>query len=487
MKKVLFYLFSIIYTVISQDCGLAIPHNYYTPEGLSTPFRIRNFMRDDCSAINKETTIFVEATVFDYETKELSVYYPILVEIPSQVKQNMTLPVFSHNSIVAIWFSSNKNSFIFMNNYINCSDGTQLTKFGYYANCNGEYFFSEIKKYLNNFNIPKLDINCPNMRSYSIVNEYQNYNTLSKYILTEDDKIAQYNEENLQTFKVKEILENNIDGNKLLTEYIYPALKCSVFTVNGLSSLALNEIQAYYWSKSSIAFINKLNPMINNDFYLVYYESNKDYENKINIYRKSINQPVNITVSEYEYCNQMLEETEIFFFNNYDNLYSFKSPNYLKANNLLTFLASRFNNAWNIMNCSHFTHIYMEPFEIEYINGIAVDVKIDKLKKYSDLFNFNLYYVILIIVLLISLFFIIIMYIKRMHKYKRDILHIEGKVKDFIDKNVKLTKCDVIEINEEIKIDIDEHYSLINKKLEEEKENQKAKLKQRLEDRKNKK
>jgi len=77
---------------------------------------------------------------------------------------------------------------------------------------------SEISKY--NINIPKLEEECPSIRSFSFINEYQSYKTLSSYLLTNQLKVAQNTQKNRDQLKnIITVVENTDDGNKLLVDY----------------------------------------------------------------------------------------------------------------------------------------------------------------------------------------------------------------------------------------------------------------------------
>ena len=80
-------LLNYILPVISlTSCGLYLPANFLTPTGLSTPFILKKISYDiDCLITNPKTTVFAEAMIFDIDTQQLTVYYPLFVNSLQQI------------------------------------------------------------------------------------------------------------------------------------------------------------------------------------------------------------------------------------------------------------------------------------------------------------------------------------------------------------------------------------------------------------------
>ena len=479
------------------DCGIYLPNQFLSPIGLSTPFILKNIKQDiECSVTNPKTTIFVEALIFDPETKLITVYHPLIVNDVLQIEINPEIPTFSQNSIVSLWFSSNSLSFSFINVYQSCVDGKMDSKFKYFAYCNADLFFSTVSKL--NINIIELKQNCPSIRSFSFINEYQSYKTLSSYLITDKLKVAQNLQKNRNILNTITVIENTNDGNKLLVDYVHQALSCNTFKVldnveNVLkTSLALNELQASLRNDS--AYVMELNPMILSD------------NNKLKLYRLGVNQPIDYPIIFSNYCISLEEETKMFMYNNYDILSVYKTPDPYIASNLLTYMAIRFVNAWEKLNCSFHSKITC-PIKINYDNnGIGIStiitinnstnqsIKPNQLeeKKKEEIIEI----VLAVILSILTIFFCLIIY-WLVNKHNKDLTDIKKSIIKSFSKIVidsyKITPVITEQIVSEISICEDEVLIQIDydiffrdtikllKEIEVEKETNKKKLYERIE------
>lgn len=510
---ILTFVIILLPVVVSlTSCGLYLPDNFLTPKGLSTPFILKTISSGaDCSITNPESTVFAEAMIFDIETQKLTIYHPLIVNGFQQVEIKPEVPIFSNNSIVGLWFSSNSLSFSFINIYETCVDGIgQADKFNYFAHCNADVFFSEIFKY--NITIPKLEEECPSIRSFSFINEYQSYKTLSSYLLTNELKVAQNTKKNRDRLKnIITIVENTDDGNKLLVDYIHTALKCNTFKVfdnteNILkSSLALNEIQTTIQTYD-FAYISEMNPMV---------KYNKE---KLKLYRLGVNQPINYNITPKKYCLMLAEETEMFLYKNYNIFSVYKTPDPYIASNLLSFMGLRFVNAWNNLNCFLYTQIE-SPITVNYNdNNIVVSVNIklnnnttnETKNNSTDIFkllfdnddgkekntNGNLIQLVLLCVLVIITIIFCIVTGCLLKKYNKNLSAINKTIVNFFSKKRRINISPVNEKDDSestvvsdisIQIDYDKFYSdmiKLRENLENEKEENKKKIQERIEYRK---
>jgi hypothetical protein len=507
---VVILLNNILPVISLTSCGLYLPDNFLTPKGLSTPFILKTISSDvDCTITNPESTVFVEAMIFDIETQKLSIYHPLIVNGFQQVEIKPEVPIFSNNSVVGLWFSSNSLSFSFINIYETCVDGLgPVDKFNYFSHCNADIFFSEIFKY--NITIPKLEEECPSIRSFSFINEYQSYKTLSSYLLTNELKVAQNTQKNRDRLKnIITIVENTDDGNKLLVDYIHTALECNTFKVfdnteNILkSSLALNEIQTTIRTYD-FAYISEMNPMV---------KYNKE---KLKLYRLGLNQPIDYyKINPKKYCLMLAEETEMFLYKNYNIFSVYKTPDPYIASNLLSFMGLRFVNAWNNLNCFLYTQIE-SPITVNYNdNNIVVSVNINNnvtnetKNNSTDIFkllfdndgkekntNDNLIQLVLLCVLVVITIIFCIVTGCLLTKYNKKLSAINKTIVNFFSKKRRINISPVNEKDDSestvvsdisIQIDYDKFYSDVIKlreNLENEKEENKKKIQERVEYRK---
>jgi hypothetical protein len=487
---IIFILLNIFLVSLAQtECGIYLPNQFLSPIGLATPFILQTSKSSniECSITNPKTTVFVEALILDLETRLITVYHPLIVNDISQVEINPEIPTFSKNSIVSLWFSSNSLSFSFINIYPTCVDGNIDSKFKYFAYCNTDLFFSTVLKL--NVNIIELKKNCPSIRSFSFINEYQSYKTLSSYLITDKLKVAQNLQKNRNILNTITVIENTNDGNKLLVDYVHQALSCNTFKVldnveNVVKpSLALNELQASLRNDS--AYVMELNPMILSD------------NNKLKLYRLGVNQPIDYPIIFSNYCVSLLEESKMFMYNNYDILSVYKSPDPYIASNLLTYMAIRFVNAWEKLNCL-FHSKKTSPIKINYDdNGIGISTiinnnstnKLIEDKKEEQKKNEIIITIALTIILSVLTIFSCLSIYWLIKKHNKDLKDLKKAIiKTFstivVDAHKITPIIDTVKSDDIlIQIDYDTFFSdttKLQKEIEQEKENNKKKIYERL-------
>ena len=367
-----FFISSILFSLVrSQDCLLTVPDDPLNT-GLFKPWFVSTnpISELNCSQLIEGSEVFVEATIYDIDNKVFFVYYPLVIDDktepavkPDSVylpKKNIVVIHFGINGDTITLKSKNKDNKSLIDG--KCVNGLPNgSVFGQFAYCNGVHFFKTVNKDIQNnlLQIPpvlnsNLGDECPTTRSFSIVDQDQSDNVLSQYIVTEDLKIAQDIPANRNNLKVLKIISNGSD-NRLLNIFVNPAIGCDSFTAPYLvdnniqgSSVALNEIQA------NLIPITKTTALVPPFSPFVVDNNNEQSVLKTNLYRDGVNQPNILIVDNNDninYCNQMANIAPNFFIKHKIAFLNTKSPAEDLANNLLNFLALRFENSWQELNC----------------------------------------------------------------------------------------------------------------------------------------
>ena len=370
-----FFIIHTFYLIIkAQDCFLSVPSDPLN-KGLFKPWFVSTnpISQINCSQFVEGTEVFVEATIFDIDNNKFFVYYPLVIDINTEPAVQPEVGILPINNIVIIHVGINGDTVTLLptvKNGIdsivvgNCINGLPNggSVFGQFAYCNGVNFFETVNKNINMglLIIPPIlnsalgDV-CPTVRSFPVVDQDQSDNVLSQYIITQDLKISQDTLLNRNNLQILRIISNGSD-NRLLNVFINPAIGCQSFTAPNLininiqqSSVALNEIQA---SLTPITDTTALVPPFS-PFVVDVNNNNGQTVLKTNLYRNGVNQP-NIMVLDdnlnINYCNQMGNLTPPFFIKHKNELMNMNSPT-PDANNLLNFLAGRFQNSWDILQC----------------------------------------------------------------------------------------------------------------------------------------
>jgi hypothetical protein len=86
------------------DCTIAVPANPLSAQGLATPYQLSG---DGCSMDNVGTQAFVQATIIDPATGQLSVYEPLVVTQGRSPAVAPVVPAMPADAVVTIDFGFN--------------------------------------------------------------------------------------------------------------------------------------------------------------------------------------------------------------------------------------------------------------------------------------------------------------------------------------------------------------------------------------------
>eukprot|EP00475_Leptophrys_vorax_P002822 TRINITY_DN11598_c0_g1_i1.p1 TRINITY_DN11598_c0_g1~~TRINITY_DN11598_c0_g1_i1.p1 ORF type:complete len:391 (-),score=96.05 TRINITY_DN11598_c0_g1_i1:105-1277(-) len=353
----------------AQICNLIVPANPLSAAGLATPFQLTtptpNPSGNVCDQTNANTQAFVQGAIINTDTGVISVYNPLVINFNTTALIAPTAPALPGNRVVALWFGFNGNTLTLQN----AAGTTSLTQgvcvngiaagsiFGQFSYCNAPQFFASAKNAIarGQLAVPALGNAvkgdgkvCPTVRDWMIIDMDQSDNVLTTYLMSQG-KFAQNTAANQaaitgmgQTFTVI----SNPSDNALLTQFIYPAIGCTAWTVPDLANanapvnaLPLNEIQAQYLQSYPQALVplNHVQAKVNGVQSLA----------QVNLYRKGVFQPTaafNGQADPQAYCTNFNTIGGPRLLKNQAALTLGTSPTAANAN-LFDFLQTRFRGA----------------------------------------------------------------------------------------------------------------------------------------------
>lgn len=404
LKKILTSLLGsciLSYFVVNAapDCNLIIPQFPLSYNGLITPYQLASVSpAAPCLMKDPQAATFVEALIFDIDTKSLMLYHPIVVTAGTNPLVPPTTFNMPPNSIVGIWFGTNANSITLMpqtnviqgkciNGIPNGVGGGDI--FGQFAHCNGEDFFNKINGYINtgiklNPPIPPLGVAvdgdpCLTTRDFTLVDMDPSDNVVTTYLVDPaTGLVAQDTPSNRVNHPTAIILKNGSD-NRLLT-VMDQAMGCTPYNVPSLTdptgttkitSLALNEIHAAMNQNPPYAYIPKGDPMTR-----VKINANTVPSIvKINAYRRGVNQPQITSLDQaltLHFCGHMVLTQLQRLQKNKALLSTQLSPDPAAANSLFTFMANRFFGSYLGLKCDVLLDL-QNPVNLIVTNNIVTD------------------------------------------------------------------------------------------------------------------
>ena len=99
----------------NMNCTLIVPASPLTAQGLATPYQLTatNPADGPCNEANPNQTAFVQGTVIDPATGQISVYNPLVVDAGTQPAVTPVAPVLPAGAVVGIWFGFNGGTLSF--------------------------------------------------------------------------------------------------------------------------------------------------------------------------------------------------------------------------------------------------------------------------------------------------------------------------------------------------------------------------------------
>jgi hypothetical protein len=301
----------------NPNCTLRVPANPLSAQGLATPYVLSGTEPGGaCHEANADWSAFVEATILDPATGQLSVYRPLVIDRGTEPAAAPVVPTLPAGAVVGIWFGFNGDTLSLrgMGNSLadgNCVNGLNGSQFGQFAHCNAPGLFAAANTAIGakQLNVPPLGtgkdgLPCPTVRDFGLVDQDQSDNVTTTYVATADGRTAQAGATAGLGGTTK--LTNGSD-NGLLAAFVDPALGCRPFTAPDLSangapatSLALNELQAAAHQAPPVALIPPNDPMAQVD--------GKPSVAKVNLYRAGVDQPpLNVaTETGQAYCTNLM-------------------------------------------------------------------------------------------------------------------------------------------------------------------------------------
>jgi hypothetical protein len=370
-------------TNAAGNCALIVPPNPLTAAGLATPWELtgpdgQSPASSGCEQSNPKLQAFVQATILDPATGALYVYEPLVITLGSNPAVAPTIPQLPSDAVVDIMVGFNGNDIELADAPASarCFDGDGGSLFGPVAYCGSVPFYAAADQAIADGKLripargdsPLTGQPCPSTRGFALADQDPSEGVTTQYLLNANGQTAQDSAANRATLPgTNQIADGGT--NRLLDNFVLPALDCAPFTAPDLSaggvpgtSQTLNELSAAANQREPIALVPESDPMtmINGAFSIW----------KTDLYRLGVGQPL-VTIglvapfkqdrdggqqadTPANYCANMLNIATSFLAQNADRFFAITSPDPAAADNLLTFLASRLSASYTDLGCASY-------------------------------------------------------------------------------------------------------------------------------------
>ena len=344
----------------NPNCTLVVPDAPLTAQGPATPYELTATQRraGPCHEANADQSAFVEATILDPATGDLSVYQPLVIDHGTQAAVPPIVPTLPSDAVVGIWFGFQGDTLTLHGATTGCVNGLPDSPFGQFAYCGAPEFFRAANTAISQgkLRVPPLGTAhdgqpCPTTRDFSVVDQDQSDNVDTSYLALPNGRIAQNNAANAAALAATTALSNASD-NGLLNNFIAPALGCRPFTAPDLTaggtpvdSLALNELQAAAAQAQPAALVPVNDPMVQID--------GKPSVAKTNLYRAGVDMPPldPTTDTATDYCRDLAKIAPRRLNLDRPLTITAPSPDPATATNLFTFLQQRLKQSFTELAC----------------------------------------------------------------------------------------------------------------------------------------
>jgi len=391
------------------DCGLIVPANPLSASGLATPYQLTGPDGNDaaashCTQSAPDGQAFVQATILDPATGRLWVYEPLVVTQGSAPAVAPVPPQLPRQAIVNLMVGYNGDSLHLIGAgpqalaRANCVNGLPDSVFGQVSYCDSAAFYAAAYQDIANGRLrvpnsgrsPLTGQPCPTTRSFDLVDQDPSDNVTTSYLLTSGGRTAQDNGANRAALPGARPIDNGSD-NRLLDNFVLPALGCIPFTAPDLSdagrpgtSQTLDELSAAVNQQAPVALVPENDPMT--------MTADGLSAGKTDLYRIGVGQPL-LPAGQVEsaslagpdgqqadtpanFCANMLNLQTAFIAVNQARLAAAPSPVPLTGSNLFTFMAARLSASFANLGCAGFD-LHNTVSLATSAQGIAVAATLD--------------------------------------------------------------------------------------------------------------
>jgi hypothetical protein len=351
------------------ECTITMPAHALTAQGLASPWELGGRNRRGCDETVKDDAAFVDATIFDPATNELSIYRPLVVSAGTRPAVDPLAPTLPAGAVVEISVGFNGDELTLADRNggrdiaeAHCVNGLPGSIFGQEIFCNAPALFAAAGGKVAlppRGSSPADGRPCPTTESWEIVDQDQSDNTTTNYLVV-GDRTAQNTAAN-QAQLGGPVIGNGSDNN-LYTRFYAPAVQCQPpqatdVTDPGHPVQSTTSAMLSLYARSVDDPLPALIPL--GDPFTQFH--GRPSLSKTNLYRQQVDQPLAATradASTATYCRNLLNVGLAKIELDKPSLEAFgSSPDPRVSNDLHLFILARFMESWDNLACEGHTGI----------------------------------------------------------------------------------------------------------------------------------
>jgi hypothetical protein len=240
----------------APQCTLIVPANPLSAKGLATPYQLSS-SGEQCSEADGTHSAFVQATILNTETGQLSIYDPEVIDAGTTPTVKAPVPQLGSHDVLNIWVGYNDTVLKLVG-----PGAGSFINFAQQSYANDDAFYSALNSDIENgtVTVPNPGVStadgmtCPTTHDFSIVDQDPSDNVPVTYAY--NPGISNGSDEQL----LDAVLASIGCG-----EWTVPTLDPTVSGAGPLPSGALQEVQATLWQAAPVADIPGLDEFVTNN------------------------------------------------------------------------------------------------------------------------------------------------------------------------------------------------------------------------------
>lgn len=315
------------------DCTLRVPRSPLTARGLSSPYQLGDGTAD-CSEGNPATAAFVQATIYDPATGNLTVYNPVVKTAGQPLSgPEPPRPDLPRHAVVTIWTGFNGDTL-----HLTGPGARDFTQFAQQSYANSPGFFTAVNRGIRHglVSVPPLGTSpvdgmaCPSSRDFSIVDQDQSDNNPEAY--------PAYGVSNGSDEGLLGLVDKALGCAPWTVPVLDPAIGGTAASPSG----PVQEIQAARYQAAPVALVPGTDPFVlRNGQPSLYLQ---------NLYRANVDQPSTWRSGGQAYCANLASAGAARLKADATTEAAYPPPLPI-GSNLATVLAARFAATWGNLGC----------------------------------------------------------------------------------------------------------------------------------------
>jgi hypothetical protein len=349
----------------APQCTLTVPADPLSARGLATPYRLGSTAGTQCSEADAGTAAFVQATIYNVLTGQLSVYDPEVTDAGTTPAVTPPVPQLSFGDVVSIWVGFNDNVLKLLGpgagSFINFAQQSYAGNAAFYAALNAGIRSGKVTVPAPGTS-PADNMTCPTTHDFSIVDQDPSDNVPVTYAY--DQNISNGSDEQLL----------DLVGTALgCQEWKVTTLDPAISGPGPVTSGALQEVQATLYQAPPVADVPGDDEFVTSDGNFVAPAGNGVPDLALdNLYRAQVDQPFTLNDQDTPaWCRQLSAVGAARLAADANTESGFPAPSFAQiGENLALVLANRFVSTWTLLNCTGQTAL-PDPVTV-VLNGAGV-------------------------------------------------------------------------------------------------------------------